>query len=43
MNKHWLTTIAGAAVMVCLGGQALAQSRDLNIVSWGGAYQDGQN
>ena len=42
MNKHWLTTIAGAAVMVCLGGQALAQSRDLNIVSWGGAYQDGQ-
>ena len=42
MKKHVLVTIAGAVALSCLGSQALAQSRDLNVVSWGGAYQDGQ-
>ena len=42
MTKHVFTVMAGALALACLGGQALAQSRDLNVVSWGGAYQDGQ-
>ena len=38
-------TIARVAVMAALSSLALAaqaQSRDLTVVSWGGAYQDGQ-
>ena len=42
MKKQVIATIAGAVALACLGSQALAQSRDLNVVSWGGAYQDGQ-
>ena len=42
MRKHLLPVIAGAVALVCMAGQAQAQSRDLNVVSWGGAYQDGQ-
>ena len=42
MKKQIWATVAGAVALVCLSGQAQAQSRDLNIVSWGGAYQDGQ-
>jgi spermidine/putrescine-binding protein len=42
MKKQVLATVAVAATLACLGTQALAQSRDLNVVSWGGAYQDGQ-
>ena len=42
MNKRVWVTVAGSVALACLGSQALAQSRDLNVVSWGGAYQDGQ-
>jgi putative spermidine/putrescine transport system substrate-binding protein len=31
-----------AALSLALAGSAFAQARDLNIVSWGGAYQDAQ-
>jgi len=42
MKKQVLVSIAGAVTLVCLGLSAQAQTRDLNVVSWGGAYQDGQ-
>jgi putative spermidine/putrescine transport system substrate-binding protein len=42
MKKHGLAMVAAAAALACLGLQAQAQTRDLNVVSWGGAYQDGQ-
>ena len=41
MKKH-LLAVVGAAALVCLSGPVQAQSHDLNVVSWGGAYQDGQ-
>ena len=42
MKKHGLATIAVTVTLACLGLQGQAQTRDLNVVSWGGAYQDGQ-
>ena len=41
MNRTLITTLAAAAALSTLGSSAFAQ-RDLTVVSWGGAYQDGQ-
>ena len=41
MNRRMLA-IAGSVALACLALQTQAQTRDLNVVSWGGAYQDGQ-
>ncbi len=41
MTRNLPTTLATAAVLALTAGTALAQ-RDLTVVSWGGAYQDGQ-
>lgn len=40
--KNFRFTTALAAAALLLGAAASAQTRDLNVVSWGGAYQDGQ-
>ena len=41
MKRSLVTTLAAATSLATLGSSALAQ-RDLTVVSWGGAYQDGQ-
>ena len=41
MNRRMLA-IAGSVALACVALQTQAQTRDLNVVSWGGAYQDGQ-
>ena len=41
MRQPFATLIAGAA-MALAAGTSSAQQHDLTIVSWGGAYQDGQ-
>lgn len=41
MRRGWLGLLAGVAVAL-LGAGAAAQTRDLTITSWGGAYQDAQ-
>ena len=38
---RWIAPLAAAAALAFAAG-AQAQGRDLNVVSWGGAYQDGQ-
>ena len=44
MKQRWLTPLAGAALSAALllAGTAAQAQRDLSVVSWGGAYQDGQ-
>ena len=37
-----LATLTGTVALGALAGQALAQSRDLTVVSWGGTFQDAQ-
>ena len=41
MKRSLFTTLAAAAAFALAGSAAHAQ-RDLTVVSWGGAYQDGQ-
>lgn len=42
-RRSWLGAIGGAALVLLGTGGAMAQgSRDLSVVSWGGAYQDAQ-
>ena len=41
MTKQPMQTLAAVAVLTLAAGAAQAQ-RDLTVVSWGGAYQDGQ-
>ena len=41
MTRHWTQPLAALAVLLLATGTAQAQ-RDLTVVSWGGAYQDGQ-